>query len=80
LETALPSVGLVRLRDPETGHLHVVDSSSPAVRQAVAERAAAFDRTLRHDVHAAGAELLRLDAAEDIGEPLVTFFRRRAHR
>ena len=80
LETALPSAGLLRLRDPETGQFHLVDSTSPAVRQAVAGRAAAFDRTLRHDVHAAGAELLRLDAAEDIGEPLVTFFRRRAGR
>ena len=80
LEAELPPVGLIRLRDPETGLLHVVDASSAAVRQAVRERSASFDRALLHDVHAAGAELLRLEAGGDIGEPLVAFFRRRARR
>lgn len=80
LESALPPVGLVRLRDPETGLQRIVDAASPAVRAHIAEQAAAFDRTLHHDVNAAGADLLRLDAGEDIGEPLVAFFRRRARR
>jgi uncharacterized protein (DUF58 family) len=78
IEQALPSVGLIRLRDPESGVIMTVDASDPAVRNRVAERRATFDTTLTHDLYASGAELVRLDASGDFGEPLVAFFRRRA--
>ncbi len=78
IEHALPPVGLVRLRDPESGVIMTVDASDPAVRNRVAERRATFDSTLTHDLYASGAELVRLDASGDFGEPLVAFFRRRA--
>ena len=56
------------------------DASSAAVREWVAERRARFEETLAHDLYASGAELVRLDASGDFAEPLVAFFRRRAHR
>ncbi len=80
LEHKLPDAGLVRLRDPESGRIHLLDSGDPKVRQLVAERRGAFDRALEHEVHAAGAEYLKLDAAEEYGEALVGFFRRRGRR
>ena len=80
IEQALPAVGLVRLRDPESGVIVTVDASSVAVREMVAERRARFDETLAHDLYASGSELVRLDASGDFAEPLVAFFRRRARR
>lgn len=80
LEHRLPDAGLIRLRDPESGRIHLLDSGDPGVRRLVAERRGAFDRALEHDVHAAGAEYLKLDAAEEYGEALVGFFRRRGRR
>ncbi len=80
VEHTLPDAGLVRLRDPESGRVHLLDSGDPRVRQLVAERRGAFDRALEHEVHAAGAEYLKLDAAEEYGEALVGFFRRRGRR
>ncbi|MBO6167953.1 MAG: DUF58 domain-containing protein [Kiritimatiellae bacterium] len=38
-ESALPDVGLVELEDPETGELRLVDTSSPALREAFAANA-----------------------------------------
>ena len=80
IEQALPAVGLIRLRDPESGSIVTVDASSSAVREWVAERRARFEETLAHDLYASGAELVRLDASGDFAEPLVAFFRRRARR
>ncbi len=80
IEQALPSIGLLRLRDPESGAIVTVDASSAAVRELVAERRARFDATLAHDLYASGTELVRLDASGDFAEPLVAFFRRRARR
>ena len=80
IEQALPAVGLVRLRDPESGVIVTVDASSAAVREMVAERRARFDESLAHDLYASGSELVRLDASGDFAEPLVAFFRRRARR
>jgi uncharacterized protein (DUF58 family) len=80
IEQALPPVGLLRLRDPESGTLVTVDASSAAVRAWVAERRGRFEETLAHDIYASGAELVRLDASGDFAEPLVAFFRRRARR
>lgn len=80
VEHALPPVGLIRLRDPESGTIVTVDAGSPAVRRQVAERRARFDEALSHDLYANGSELVRLDASGDFAEPLVAFFRRRARR
>ena len=80
LEHALPPVGLIRLRDPESGAIVTVDAGDPAVRQQVAKRRAHFDEVLSHDLYANGSELVRLDASGDFAEPLVAFFRRRARR
>ncbi|HEU5171607.1 MAG TPA: DUF58 domain-containing protein [Gemmatimonadales bacterium] len=79
-ERALPDAGLAALADPETGAWTWVDTSSPAVREHFARRAAAFEAELEREVLRRGADLLRLDTTEPYGEPLVAFFRRRERR
>jgi uncharacterized protein (DUF58 family) len=76
-ERELPEVGLVALRDAETDDWAWVDTSSPAVQAHVRARVTGFDAELERAVREDQADLLRLDAGEPYGEPLIAFFRRR---
>lgn len=77
LEAALPDAGLLWLEDPETGEPCLLDSSSAAVRRAIAERHAAICAETSRALAAAGADVLQLDASEDYEGTLVEFVRRR---
>jgi len=76
-ERELPDVGLVALRDAETGEWGWIDTGSPAVQAHVRTRVSGFDGELERSVRENRADLLRLDAGEPYGEPLIGFFRRR---
>ena len=79
-ERALPSAGLVELRDLETGRRRLVDSSSRRVRDAYArqaeERRELRERTLRR----LGVDEVVVDVGGDWVDPLVQFFQRRERR
>ena len=79
-ELELPEVGLVGLRDAETGREQLVDTGSRAFRQAVArageERVADLERRLRRS----GIDFIRVDASRSVVDPLVRFFRMRDRR
>ena len=76
----MPNVGLIRLRDAETGQMVVLDTFSRAnrrayekyARQQAAERDELF-RTMR-------IEPIHIYTGEDFVEPLRRFFHRREHR
>ncbi len=79
-EFVLPSVGLVDLRDAETGRTRVVDTSSPSFRRE-------FERIARERVHglerrfrSAGIDFVEIDAAGSVVDPLVRFFHMRERR
>ena len=79
-ELELPEVGLVGLRDAESGREQLVDTGSRAFREAVArvgeERVADLERRLRRS----GIDFIRVDAARSVVDPLVRFFRMRDRR
>ena len=79
-ESELPSVGLVDLRDAETGQTRVVDTSSPGFRsefeRIARERVERLERRLRSD----GIDFVQIDAAGSVVDPLVRFFRMRERR
>ncbi|HET9233366.1 MAG TPA: DUF58 domain-containing protein [Candidatus Eisenbacteria bacterium] len=79
-EEILPSVGLVALRDLESGRPLVVDTSDRNVRrrfsQQVVERERAFVRAVRH----ARVDAVDLWTGEDVVAPLAGFFRKRMRR
>jgi uncharacterized protein (DUF58 family) len=79
-ELTWPAVGLVALRDAETGATTWVDSGDPAWRQAFARQAAA--RQAARDAALTRAQVDRIDvtAGEDYVEPLLKFFKMRARR
>ncbi len=79
-ESELPNVGLVELRDAETGRTRVVDTSSAWFRREferiARERVVELERGLRR----AGIDFVEIDAAGSVVDPLVRFFRMRERR
>lgn len=79
-ESELPPVGLIAVRDPETGKTGVIDSGSARVRRIYAEAAARTREQLLDTVRRTGVGFLELSTAEDYERPLVRFFHERARR
>ena len=80
LERELPDLGLVPLRDAETGRMHIIDTSSRQVRvQYERHRKNRMNRLkqlfLRHRIDA-----ITLQTNESYIEPLMSFFKRRIRR
>jgi uncharacterized protein (DUF58 family) len=79
-ELALDDVGLVALRDAETGQARLYDTGSGAFRDAVQrgadERVARVERRMRR----VGIDFIHVDAAGSVVDPLVRFFRMRERR
>jgi uncharacterized protein (DUF58 family) len=79
-ELELPDVGLVALRDAESGDAHLVDTGSSAFRDAVTAGAAERVTALEHRLRAAGIDFIHVDASSSVVDPLVRFFRMRERR
>ena len=79
-ELDMPDVGLVTLRDAETGETQVVDTGSKVFRTEVHERTQARVRDLAGRFAAVGIDFIHVDAAGDVIDPLVRFFRMRGLR
>ncbi len=76
-ENALPAVGLVMLRDPETGAHAVVDTSRPEVRRRLGDSGrAATAETFRRT----RTDALVLDTSASYERPLAGFFKAREKR
>lgn len=83
LEQALPDVGLLTLRDAETGEQLLVDTHDRLFRQRFARAAAAREAGLRESFAAAGADALELSTDCDLADEIARFAdlrRRRARR
>ena len=83
LEQALPDVGLLTLRDAETGEQLLVDTHDRVFRQRFARAAAAREAALRESFAAAGADALELTTTCDLPDAVARFAdlrRRRARR
>jgi hypothetical protein len=70
-------MGLMVLKDPESGSWRYVDTSSPSLREQFHERVSTFDLNLERMVRERGADLIRLHTDQSYAEPLLAFFRRR---
>ncbi|MBW2541689.1 MAG: DUF58 domain-containing protein [Deltaproteobacteria bacterium] len=79
-ELSLPSVGLVTLRDAESGAARVYDTASAAFRNSMAAESEARVRNLEHRLRASGVDFIHIDAAGSVVEPLVRFFKMRERR
>jgi uncharacterized protein (DUF58 family) len=79
-EEAMPDVGLLDMRDAETGARVVVDTSDRATREAYARRAAEARARRQRAFAAAGVEEIALRTDQPYAVPLLRAFRAREHR
>ncbi len=79
-ELELPPAGLITLQDAETGATRTIDSRSAAFRQLAAEHGQERINKLESSLRASKVDLLKIDAAQPVIEPLLAFFRMRERR
>ncbi|MEE2662681.1 MAG: DUF58 domain-containing protein [Myxococcota bacterium] len=79
-ELSVQDVGLVALRDAESGETRLVDTGSATFRNEAGARAAERVRELEHRFRSLGIDFIHVDAAGDVVDPLVRFFRMRERR
>jgi uncharacterized protein (DUF58 family) len=73
LELELPDLGLVPLRDAETGEQLWVDTHDAGFRQRFARLAAERETSLRDTLARAGVDALELSTSDDLVEAIVRF-------
>ena len=79
-ESEFQDAGLVTLEDAETGERRLVDTSSPALRAALAQDADARTEALHRCLRGSGIDVVSIDATGSVVEPLLAFFRMREKR
>lgn len=79
-ELDLPKAGRISLEDPETGGQVIVDTSSPRVRQAYAERMADMQVSLIQLLRKTGVERISVETDRDYAPALRAYFKARKRR
>ena len=79
-EADIASGGLVTLEDAETGARRLVDTGSAAFRETMRQDAQVRADALQRELRAVGIDLVTIDAAGSVVDPLVRFFRMRRLR
>ncbi len=80
LELELPDLGLITLRDAESGEQLQVDTHDAAFRRRFARLAAEREATLRNGLAGAGADTLELCTDDDLVDALLRFMDLRQRR
>ncbi|MBO1008503.1 DUF58 domain-containing protein [Acidovorax sp. SD340] len=80
LELELPDVGLITLRDAESGEQLQVDTHDAGFRRRFARLAAEREAVLREGLTRAGADTLELCTDDDLVDALLRFMDLRQHR
>jgi hypothetical protein len=81
LEMKLPDMGLISLRDPETGETQVVDCDAKFLRR-FEQLATVQEATLRTEMAGSGVDTLEISTQDDLADALIRFcaLRRRKSR
>ena len=80
LELALPDMGLLTVRDAETGEQLLVDTHDTGFRQRYAHIAAQREAQLRQSLGRAGVDTLELATDDDLFTAVMRFVELRGHR
>jgi len=79
-ETEMPDVGLIRMRDAETGAYQWVDTSSSKTRTALRQYAKEKSTQLDMVFARAGVDMVRVYTGRDYVKPLMNLFKKREAR
>lgn len=80
LEAELPNLGLINIRDAETGHIETIDSSNKQLRAAYKERVFTRRKMLSEKFKRNRIDTLNVHTNESYVEPLSNFLKRRISR
>ncbi|GIV34895.1 MAG: hypothetical protein KatS3mg031_2430 [Chitinophagales bacterium] len=80
LETRLPDVGLIRVKDAESGNLLWIDTASAKVRKHYQQHYEAVTEKCRQAFLKSGADLIHIRTDESYVNALIKFFRKRELR
>ena len=80
LEAALPDLGLITMRDAESGEQMLVDTSNAKFRQRFAQIAAQRETQLRQSLARAGVDTLELSTEDDLVSSILRFTDMRKRR
>ena len=76
-EEKMPNVGIIRLKDAETGKLTVVDTSLKSVRNTYSEWMSTLNENLRHTFSRCRIDNVSISTDEDYVKPLIQLFKKR---
>lgn len=76
-ETEVPDIGLVKMKDAETGKYLWVDTSSRAIRDSYAQWWKDNDKKLTEILNKAGVDKVAIRTDEDYVKPLMNLFKKR---
>ena len=79
-EKALPDIGMITLRDPETGTTGLFDTGSARFRRAFEALSRRRAEQLEQRFRNSGIDFISINTAESVVDPLVRFFRLRERR
>lgn len=79
-ETELPSVGMIKLKDAETGEYLWVDSSSSRVRETYSRYWSDRNKKLDSLLKKTGLDYVNISTREDYVKSLVALFKKREHK
>lgn len=80
LEMGMPKLGLVDFEDPETGEVFTVDTSSPSFQKDYRNYMNQQMELHRSQLQKAQVDIIEVPTDQDLVNPLISFFRRRARR
>ena len=79
-EMEIPNMGMIRIKNAETGQRMWVDSSSRRVREIFSERSGNQARYLTDTFRRSGVDVVKIRTDQDYVKPLIGLFRKRSAR
>ncbi|MDR2293024.1 MAG: DUF58 domain-containing protein [Prevotellaceae bacterium] len=76
-EEKMPNVGIIRLKDAETGKSIIVDTSLKSVRRTYADRMEKLNDNLNHILSKCRIDNVSINTNEDYVKPLIQLFKKR---
>jgi hypothetical protein len=76
-ETELPNVGLIRVRDAETGKLKWIDTANASIRQLYSKTSAKREARLKDIFNRSGIDSATIGTSESYIKPLMNLFKKR---
>lgn len=79
-ENQIPNVGLIQLKDAESGEMKWIDTSSNSVRRYYAEEANKLETLTKEYFRKSGVDMAEIQTGQDYVRPLMAMFKKREAR